>query len=133
MAVAWPSKFPNAQRTKYTGNVELPIRETRFPSSTKRRRVEAEAYHAIGLLFHFDQDEFTYFWSFLRHKVNEGADVITMPVADGNNNVTSIDGVIMVESIQYELKEQTYNLRLNFKIKELTIPSEATFDSWAAS
>lgn len=130
---AWPSKFPRPQKRGYSGNTEMPVRETRFPGSTKRRRAFEDAWTFIQLKMYMDDEQFYYFWSWIRYKIEEGADTIDMPLLDSDQTVTTITGYIVPETITWEFKESVYTVSFDFRIPNFTIPIESALDSWLAS
>ena len=129
----WPAKFPKAQRKSYSGNTEMPVKETRFPASTKRRRVFEDAWTIISLEMYMDNEQFLYFWSWLRYKAEEGADVISMPILDSDQNVNNIDGFIVPESIGWDFRETVWLMNFDFRIASFSVPLESTLDTWLAS
>lgn len=129
----WPTKFPRAQKVGYSGNTEMPVKQTRFPSSTKRRRVFEDSWTVIQFKLYLDAEQFEYFWSWLRYKADEGADVITMPVLDSDQTIQNITGYIVPESIVWEFKETVWTMAFDFRIPSFTVPTEGTLDSWLAS
>ncbi len=130
----WPSKFPRPQRVNYSGVTQLATRETQFPSSTKRRRVFEDAFTIIQLQMYMDSSEqFHFFWSWLRHKAEEGADNIAMDILDSDGTVQSITGYIVPGSVTWEFKETVWVLQFNFRIPSFTVPIESALDTYLAS
>lgn len=129
----WPSKFPRAQRKSYTGRTEIPVMETKFPASTKRRRLFESSWTFIELEMFMDSEQFQYFWAWLKYKADEGADIISMPVLDSDITVTNIDGYIVPETITWEFRETVWNLSFDFRIPSFSVPLETSLDTWLIS
>lgn len=129
----WPSKFPLAQKVGYSGNTEMPVRQTRFPASTKRRRIFEDSWTFIQMQMYMDEEQFYYFWSWVRYKIDEGADLINMPVLDSDQTITNIQGFIVPESITWEFKETRHVVGFDFRIPSFTVPLESALDIWLAS
>ena len=129
----WPTKFPRAQRRSYSGKTELAIRETKFPASTKRRRVYEDAWTYLDLDFVMSDEQFTYFFSWVRYKINEGTDVISMPLLDSDDTITNIQGYIVPGTVDWKYEETVWKVSFQFRIPSFTVPLESTLDSWLAS
>lgn len=128
----WPTRFPRAQRRAYQGQTEMAVKQTKFPSSTKRRRVFEDAWTVIGLEMIMDDEQFEHWWSWLRYKADEGADVINMPLLDSDDTITNIDGFIVPNSISWSYEETVWRVSFDFRIASFTLPTEAALDTWLA-
>lgn len=129
----WPTKFPRPQRLSYSGSTELAIRETKFPSSTKRRRVFEDSWTFLDLKFIMSDEQFTYFFSWVRYKINEGTDIITMPLLDSDDTIENIGGYIVPGTVDWRYRETVWEVSFQFRIPSFTIPLESTLDTWLAS
>jgi len=130
----WPLQFPRTQRIGYVGSAEMPMRDTQFPSSTKRRKTFDDPWTIIKLKMFMDATQFSYFNSWLRYKAKDGSEIIQrMPLLDATMVITLMDGFIQPGSINWEFRETSYLVSFDFRIPNLTIPAESSLDIYTGT
>ena len=132
MAVAWPTKFPQPQRKNYQARVELPLLQSQFPASTKRRRTDETTQHVITFKFWFTKVQFDYLFSWIRYKIHEGTDPFDIGVRDGST-VHTLTVFLDKNTLQWVLHGDAYQVTFDTRINQVTTPVEGTLDAWLIS
>lgn len=129
----WPDKFPLPQRKQYSASAELPFVQSAFPSGSKRRRIDETTEQVYSLVVIFPDSDFPYFWAWVRHKLNEGVEMITgLPFRD-DDVLHEINCYLDKTSIQHRLVGNKFYVSFSVRVDQVTTPSESALDTWLAS